>query len=148
MATLTMQASLQSPPAYTRHPANAPVVRSTYLEKSTPEYYDIDTTKAKHGRPTMMKALRRKLCSFFGVKQATTDETEDIATNSLAYDAPDDSFEAEMLEEDNMAWGRPTTKPKRESRKQRNKSRASGRQRNFSLSSAYENSAATCRVWR
>lgn len=59
-------------------------------------------------------------------------------------------FDAESIDEDNMAWGRPSSKPKRENRKRRKESGSSGRHqhRHYSMTSTPESPVATCRLWR
>ncbi|KAI5119038.1 hypothetical protein M0805_001861 [Coniferiporia weirii] len=95
--------------------------------------------------PSKLQSIRARLCRIFGASRPH--RGQNLSSDSLAYAESNDSFEAESMDEDNIAWGRPSKHPKRAKRSRRHTKAAEGHEDDSVPSSPSSPNTASCRFW-
>ncbi|KAL5495863.1 hypothetical protein ACEPAI_1327 [Sanghuangporus weigelae] len=125
--------------------------------ESAPRYhkYPVGQYDEKPGQSSqgILKKVRKSLCGMFASRQSPSKHVSNSSVDSLAYAQSDDDslFEAESIDEDNMAWGRPSKRPKHH-RNTHTHTRGSGSKSNrnkaaSSIPSSPDSTQASCRLW-
>ncbi|KAL5518392.1 hypothetical protein ACEPAH_74 [Sanghuangporus vaninii] len=128
--------------------------------ESAPSYhkYPVGQYDEKPGQSSqsILKKIRKGLCGVFASEELTCGNPQrqsptkhansSASVDSLAYAQSDDDsvFEAESIDEDNMAWGRPSKCcPKRRN----THTKSNGNKEASSTPSSPDSTRASCRLW-
>ncbi|KAL5534836.1 hypothetical protein ACEPAG_1301 [Sanghuangporus baumii] len=130
--------------------------------ESAPSYHKYAVGQYAAANPgqssqSILKKVRKTLCGMFASLHSPTKNANNSSVDSLAYAQSDDDsvFEAESIDEDNMAWGRPSKRSKHH-RNTQTHMRASGSRSNrnininkeaSSIPSSPDSTQAACRLW-
>ncbi|KAH8111507.1 hypothetical protein DFH11DRAFT_611554 [Phellopilus nigrolimitatus] len=114
---------------------------STRYRKYSTDHYGLPHDLHVSPSPrNVFKSIRNGLCRILGISRLK--HHQNASVDSLAYAGSDDSFEAESMDEENMAWGRPPKRSKRSKRRSQHMDKES-----IENQDPQSPDTALCRLW-